>query len=147
MSGKTRSKKALTKKIKKFRGKVPRFIRQESWRYKRLETGWRKPKGIDSKMRLKRKGYPVSPTVGYRTPRDIRGIHPSGFTEVLVYRVEDLKGLNPEIHAVRIAHQVGLRKRMEIEEAAKRFGLKILNPSRRVAEKSVGKSGKAEEKG
>ncbi len=135
MSEKTRSRKALTKKIKKFRKNVPRFIRQESWRYKRLETGWRKPKGIDSKMRLKRKGYPVSPTVGYRTPRDIRGLHPSGLTEVLVYRVEDLKGLNPETHAVRIAHTVGLRKRIEIEEEAKKAGLKILNPSRKTKAK------------
>ena len=25
----------------------PKFIRPESWRYKRLETNWRKPKGID----------------------------------------------------------------------------------------------------
>lgn len=135
MTEKTRSRKALTKKIRKFRKNIPKFVRQESWRYKRLETGWRKPKGIDSKMRLKRKGYPVSPTVGYRTPKDIRGLHPSGLNEVLVYRVEDLKGLNPNIHAVRIAHQVGLRKRMEIEDEAKKFGLKILNPSKKAKEK------------
>ena len=25
----------------------PDFIRPESWRYKRLDTTWRKPKGID----------------------------------------------------------------------------------------------------
>ncbi len=123
------NKKTLTKKIRKVRRKKPKFIRQESWRYKRLETGWRKPKGIDSKMRLKRKGYPTSPNVGYRSPKDIRGFHPSGFSEVLVYRVEDLKGLNPEVHAVRIAHTVGKRKRIEIEESARKAGLKILNPT------------------
>ncbi|RLG67404.1 50S ribosomal protein L32e, partial [archaeon] len=32
----------------KRRFKKPKFIRFESWRYKRLETGWRKPKGIDN---------------------------------------------------------------------------------------------------
>ena len=26
----------------------PDFIRPESWRYKRLETNWRKPKGVDN---------------------------------------------------------------------------------------------------
>ena len=26
----------------------PEFKRPESWRYKRLETTWRKPKGIDN---------------------------------------------------------------------------------------------------
>ena len=30
----------------------PKFRRQESWRYKRLAENWRKPKGIDNKMRL-----------------------------------------------------------------------------------------------
>ena len=25
----------------------PKFVRPESWRYKRLETTWRKPKGVD----------------------------------------------------------------------------------------------------
>ena len=29
----------------------PEFIRPESWRYKRLETNWRKPKGIDNHQR------------------------------------------------------------------------------------------------
>ena len=29
----------------------PDFKRAESWRYKRLETTWRKPKGIDNDQR------------------------------------------------------------------------------------------------
>jgi len=29
----------------------PEFKRPESWRYKRLETTWRKPKGIDNHQR------------------------------------------------------------------------------------------------
>ena len=29
----------------------PEFIRPESWRYTRLETGWRKPKGMDNHQR------------------------------------------------------------------------------------------------
>ena len=128
MSGKTRSKKALTKKIKKFRGKVPRFIRQESWRYKRLETGWRRPKGLDSKMRLKKKGYNPLPNVGYRTPKAFRGIHPSGYIEVLVHNLKELENLNPKTHAIRVAHTVGKRKRIEIEKVAKEKGITILNP-------------------
>jgi len=27
---------------------MPEFKRPESWRYKRLETSWRKPKGVDT---------------------------------------------------------------------------------------------------
>ena len=34
----------------------PDFKRPESWRYKRLETTWRKPKGIDNHQRKKKVG-------------------------------------------------------------------------------------------
>ena len=61
----------------------PSFTRLESWRYKRLKGVWRKPKGIDNHMRLKRKGWPKSVTVGYRSPKKVRGLHPSGFYEKL----------------------------------------------------------------
>jgi len=34
----------------------PEFKRPESWRYKRLETTWRKPKGIDNHQRKQKVG-------------------------------------------------------------------------------------------
>lgn len=117
------------KMIKKFRGNKPVFRREESWRYKRVGEHWRKPKGIDSKMRLKKKGRPISPTVGFRTPKSIRGLHSSGFSDTMVCRVEDLKNLEPESQAVRIARGVGGRKRMEIIKEAEKLGLKVLNPA------------------
>jgi len=75
------------------RHKKPRFRRQESWRYKRVGDRWRKPHGIDSKMRKKVKGWPVSPTTGYRSPKKTRGLHPSGFVETRVQSVADLGGI------------------------------------------------------
>ena len=115
-------KKALTKR------KKPRFRRQESWRYKRVTDRWRKPHGVDSKMRKKVKGWPVSPTVGYRSPKSIRGLHPSGFVEIRVYSVADLGGIDPELQAIRIAHRVGNRKRVEIMALAAEKGIHVLNP-------------------
>lgn len=126
-SGNIRGKKAL-RKILKLKRKIPRFIRQESYRYKRLETGWRRPKGLDSKMRLKRKGYNPLPNIGYRTPKSFRNIHPSGYVEVLVHNPNELKNLDPKIHAIRVAHTVGRRKRLEIEKVAIEKGIIILNP-------------------
>ena len=62
----------------------PKFIRPESWRYKRLETNWRKPKGVDNHQRKqKSRGRPGLPKVGYRGPKIARGLHPSGFTDNL----------------------------------------------------------------
>ena len=104
----------------------PHFIRQESWRYKRVGTGWRRPRGIDSKMRLKLKGRPKSVAVGYRSPKLVRGFHPSGFEEKLVYNVKDLEKVKPGL-VVMIGHSVGLAKKRKIVEKAKELGLRVLN--------------------
>jgi len=114
----------LRAKIKK---KKPDFVRQESWRYDRLKENWRRPKGIDNKMRMKIKGWPPTVNVGYRGPKAARGIHPSGYEEVLVYNVEDLRRVDPKIQAVRIAHTVGKKKRMQIIQEARRRKITILN--------------------
>jgi large subunit ribosomal protein L32e len=108
--------------------KKPKFRRQESWRYKRVGDTWRKPHGIDSKMRKKVKGWPVSPTVGYRSPKKTRGLHPSGFVETRVQSVKDLGGIDPELQAIRIARTVGGRKRVEILALAEEKGIHVLNP-------------------
>jgi large subunit ribosomal protein L32e len=110
------------------RHKKPKFRRQESWRYKRVGDTWRKPRGIDSKMRKKVKGWPVSPTTGYRSPKKTRGLHPSGFVETRVQTVEDLGGIDPELQAIRIARTVGGRKRVEILALAEEKGIHVLNP-------------------
>jgi large subunit ribosomal protein L32e len=119
--------KQLTKKTSSGH-KKPKFRRQESWRYKRVTDRWRRPHGVDSKMRKKIKGWPASPTTGYRSPKKIRGIHPSGFVETRVMTVDDLIGIDPEIQAIRIAHTVGGRKRVEILTRAEEKGIHVLNP-------------------
>jgi large subunit ribosomal protein L32e len=108
--------------------KKPKFRRQESWRYKRVTDRWRKPHGIDSKMRKKVKGWTASPTTGYRSPKKTRGLHPSGFVETRVQSVEDLGGIDPELQAIRIARTVGGRKRVEILALAEEKGIHVLNP-------------------
>ena len=110
------------------RHKKPRFRRQESWRYKRVGDTWRRPHGIDSKMRKKVKGWPASPTTGYRSPKKTRGLHPSGFVETRVQSVEDLGGIDPELQAIRIARTVGGRKRVKIIALAEEKGIHVLNP-------------------
>lgn len=103
---------SLREKISK---KRPDFIRPESWRYKRLESTWRKPKGIDNHQRKqKSRGRPGIVKIGYGGPRDVRGLHPSGYTDNLVFRIEDLEKLNPKTDGVRIGHSVGKKKRSEI---------------------------------
>ncbi|MBS7648517.1 MAG: 50S ribosomal protein L32e [Candidatus Bathyarchaeia archaeon] len=110
------------------KSKKPEFIRQESWRYKRVKENWRKPKGIDSKMRKEVKGWPARAKVGYRGPKAARGLHPSAYREVIVYNIDDLTEIDPKTDAIRIAHTVGAKKRAEILNKAKEIGVNILNP-------------------
>lgn len=121
------------------RGKKPDFVRIDQWRYKRIEdSGWRNQRTLDNKIRRKRKGWPRPVETGYRKPAAVRGLHPSGFVEVLVHNVEELAKLDPKIHAVRIGGTVGLRKRIEIVKKARELGFYVLNPGKRV-EEALGK--------
>jgi large subunit ribosomal protein L32e len=112
----------------RIKSKKPDFKRQESWRYKRVEKSWRKPRGLDSKMRKKVKGWPKSVNVGYRGPKKLRGLHPSGYAEVLIRTVDDVNKVDPKTQAIRIAHTVGAKKRIEISARATERGIHILNP-------------------
>jgi len=82
-------------------------------------------------MRKGVKGWPKSPNVGYRSPKDARGLHPSGFKEVLIHSIDELDGVDPNSEAVRIAHTVGYRKRIEIINLAREMGIHVLNPVER----------------
>jgi len=110
------------------KSKKPRFRRQESWRYKRVSDVWRKPDGVDSKMRKKVRGWPKSVKIGYGGPRAAKGLHPSGYAEVLVRTLDDLNKVDPKTQAIRIAHTVGMKKRAEISLRAGEKGVHILNP-------------------
>jgi large subunit ribosomal protein L32e len=109
-------------------GRRPAFKRQEWFRYAKFkDSTWRKPKGIHSKMkrRLKRRGPIVD--IGFRGPASVRGLHPTGFEEVLVYNVDNLDKIDPKKQAIRIGGTVGTKKRMAIEDRADELGIRVLN--------------------
>jgi len=120
------SQKAL-KARKRAKKKKPDFVRPESWRYVKLKESWRRPRGLDHKVRRKIKGWPPGVSVGYKGPKSARGLHPSGFKEVLVHNAQELSSIDPKTEAARIAHRVGKKKRVEIIAEAKKRKVAILN--------------------
>ncbi|MFW9936921.1 MAG: 50S ribosomal protein L32e [Candidatus Thorarchaeota archaeon] len=107
--------------------KRPSFKRVESWRYIRVKDSWRKSRGIDSQTRKKTKTGVKSPTVGYRNPKKVRGLHPSGYEEVRIFNKKDLIGLNNKKHAIKIAGKLGAKKRISLIDYVQNRGFKVLN--------------------
>jgi hypothetical protein len=56
-----------------------------------------------------------------------RGLHSSGYREILAYNVETLEGVDPRTQVVRIAHSVGKRKKAKILAEARKKNIFILN--------------------
>ncbi len=121
-------KRRLMRLKKRMSQKRPHFRQFEEWRLVRIKDHWRKPKGIDNKMRQKRKGWPRTVNVGYRSPKSVRHLHPSGMEEVAVFNVGDLTIVDPETQVARIGGTVGRRKRRFILKEAIELGIRILNP-------------------
>jgi len=123
-----KEKKRLLKIRSRINKKRPHFKRFESWRFIRLKDQWRKPRGIDNKMRTEEKGWPKSVKIGYRGPAAVRGLHPSGYEEVMVWNPSDLAKINPETQVARIGGTVGGRKIEAILKKAEEYGIRVLNP-------------------
>jgi len=111
----------------KIKARTPYFRRFESWRYVRIHEEWRKPKGIDNHERLSVKGWPHLVKIGYRVPKQVRYLHPSGYKDVLVHNMVELEELSPDMDAARFAAGVGRRKRIELATRAKELGIRVLN--------------------
>lgn len=113
------------------KAKTPSFRRTEWFRYARLSrSGWRKPKGMDNKQRRNYKYRGSLVRVGHGKVAAARGLHPSGFAEVMVHNVADLDAIDPAVEAARIGSAVGGRKRATIHARADELGIRVLNRRR-----------------
>ena len=117
---------ALSKR-NRMSNKRPKFKRQNWFRYKRLGDKWRRPRGIHSKMRRHFKYRIPVVQVAFRGPASVRGLHPSGFEEILVYNPSNLENIDPKVQAIRISSKVGDKKREMIVKKADELKIRVLN--------------------
>jgi len=111
-------------------GRRPIFGRQAANRYWRIgrDLSWRRPRGLQSKQR-RHYGYRAKIVrVGYGSPADVRGLTPSGYRPIIIHHVDELGALDPKLEAAIIARTVGTRRRLGLEEAARKLGIRVLNP-------------------
>jgi len=150
-----------TRTDKRVKKRTAPFIRQESERYTRLgsQNTWRKPRGIDSRVRRRFKGQRPQVKIGYRSDARTRFTLPNHFKKfrvnvrlnsvmiwfdrlqtslicVLLFlqNTQDLELLmmHNGSYAAQIAKTVSARKRKEIIERALQLDIKILNAHARV---------------
>ncbi|MCJ1288745.1 hypothetical protein MMC34_000274 [Xylographa carneopallida] len=115
-----------------------RFNRHQSDTYKCVDASWRKPKGIDNRVRRRFKGQAVMPSIGFGSNRKTRHLMPSGHKAFLVHNTRDVDLLlmHNKTFAAEIGHAVSSRKRVEIVAKAKQLGVKITNAKARVTTES-----------
>jgi len=112
--------------VKKRTKKVARF---QSDLFLRVKTSWRKPRGIDNRVRRKFKGSLIMPKIGYGSNKKTRHMLPNGFHRFRVFNVKDLDLLlmHNRKYAAEIAHNVSSKKRKEILERAAQLRVKVTN--------------------
>jgi large subunit ribosomal protein L32e len=117
----------VRRKLDKKRPIFGRTAANRYWRIGRWDS-WRRPRGLQSKQR-RHYGYRTQiVSIGYRSPAAVRGLVPSGFRPILVRTPDDLEHLDAKTEAAIIARTVGTRRRLTLEETARKLGVHVLNP-------------------
>ncbi|OAA57240.1 60S ribosomal protein L32 [Cordyceps fumosorosea ARSEF 2679] len=125
---------AAKKHVPIVKKRTTRFFRHQSDRFKCLDASWRKPKGIDNRVRRRFRGSIAMPSIGYGSNKKTRYMMPSGHKSFLVNNVKDLELLmmHNRTYAAEIASAVSSRKRIDIVARAKQLGVKVTNAKAKV---------------
>lgn len=110
------------------------FKRHQSDRFKCVAPSWRKPKGIDNRVRRRFKGQAPMPSIGYGSNKKTKYMMPSGHKSFVVRNGCDLDLLlmHTRTFAATIAHNVSSKNRISIVEKARAMNIKVTNPGARV---------------
>ena len=100
-----------------------KFLRRDATRFSKFGKGkgknakWRNPTGRDNKMREKRKGHPISVSIGYGTPK--------APLKKIIFNIKDIISENKD--SLFILGKVGKKNKIEIAKYAKENKIKFEN--------------------
>ncbi|XP_026454524.1 60S ribosomal protein L32-1-like [Papaver somniferum] len=99
-----------------------------------LQESWRRPKGIDSRVRRKFKGVTLMPNIGNGSDKKTRHYLPNGFKKFVVHNVKEVELLmmHNRTYCAEIAQNVSTRKRKEIVERAAPLDVVVSNGQARL---------------
>lgn len=112
---------------KQMKLKKPDFIRQDIRKKARLKIKWRKPRGLDSKIRRNLNGRARGVSQGYRSPKNVRGLHKSGLRQFIIRTIKDMDKLSPKEYCLIISSSLGKKKRVEALKKAEEKNFQVVN--------------------
>jgi len=123
------NKKTIVKK------RTKKFARHQADQFKRIaRSSWRKPKGIDGRVRRRFKGALPMPSIGYGSNKKTRNVSPNGFKTVVINNVSELEMLmmHNRVYTATVGHSVSTRVRREILARAEQLAIRVTNASAKI---------------
>lgn len=116
-------------RIKIVKKKTTTFDRFEQDRHIRLSRSWRRPRGIDCRVRRRYRGVLRTPKIGYGSNNKTKHLLSNYKKKFVVNNVQELDLLltNNEKYCAEIAACIGAVKRIQIIRRADELGVKLTN--------------------
>ncbi|XP_007447709.1 PREDICTED: 60S ribosomal protein L32-like [Lipotes vexillifer] len=116
--------------------RTKKFIRHQSDRYLKvkIKRNWRKPRGVDNRVRRRFKGQILMPNIGYGSNKKTKHMLPSGFWKFLVHNVKELEVLLMcnKSYCAEIVHNVSSKNHKAIVERAAQLAIRVTHPNARL---------------
>lgn len=115
------------------------FARFQSELFHRVRASWRKPRGIDNRVRRRFRGNKLMPSIGYGSAKKTRHVEESGFRRFLVRSPHELEVLmmNNRKYAAELASSLSIRQRKALVRRAAALGVRVTNAHARLRAKEA----------